>query len=161
MSAHRTPDLLFDYASSVDRNGISVIIAGAGGAAHAGGAHYGGGPTGKVCAKMSIRAGYRCTCHYLIDCPKKQEASEKAKGQHRQTLAPVEAQHGAGLRGKVCAKMSVRAGFRCACHYLTNCPKKQRVSEKAEGQHRQTLAPVEAYYGEVDHCGLPVSCTWF
>jgi len=34
VSAHRTPDLLFDYASSAENGGIEVIIAGAGGAAH-------------------------------------------------------------------------------------------------------------------------------
>lgn len=34
VSAHRTPDLLFDYASSAAARGIKVIIAGAGGAAH-------------------------------------------------------------------------------------------------------------------------------
>lgn len=34
VSAHRTPDLLFEYASSADERGIEVIIAGAGGAAH-------------------------------------------------------------------------------------------------------------------------------
>jgi 5-(carboxyamino)imidazole ribonucleotide mutase len=34
VSAHRTPDLLFDYASSAESRGIEVIIAGAGGAAH-------------------------------------------------------------------------------------------------------------------------------
>ena len=34
VSAHRTPDLLFEYASSAKERGISVIIAGAGGAAH-------------------------------------------------------------------------------------------------------------------------------
>ena len=34
ISAHRTPDLLFDYASSVESQGIEIIIAGAGGAAH-------------------------------------------------------------------------------------------------------------------------------
>lgn len=34
VSAHRTPDLLFDYASSAAGRGIKVIIAGAGGAAH-------------------------------------------------------------------------------------------------------------------------------
>jgi 5-(carboxyamino)imidazole ribonucleotide mutase len=34
VSAHRTPDLLFDYASSAESRGIRVIIAGAGGAAH-------------------------------------------------------------------------------------------------------------------------------
>jgi 5-(carboxyamino)imidazole ribonucleotide mutase len=34
VSAHRTPDLLFEYASSAERRGIAVIIAGAGGAAH-------------------------------------------------------------------------------------------------------------------------------
>jgi 5-(carboxyamino)imidazole ribonucleotide mutase len=34
VSAHRTPDLLFEYASSAENRGIEVIIAGAGGAAH-------------------------------------------------------------------------------------------------------------------------------
>lgn len=34
VSAHRTPDLLFDYASSARTRGLKVIIAGAGGAAH-------------------------------------------------------------------------------------------------------------------------------
>ena len=34
VSAHRTPDLLFEYAESASERGIEVIIAGAGGAAH-------------------------------------------------------------------------------------------------------------------------------
>jgi len=34
VSAHRTPDRLFEYASSAEQRGIEVIIAGAGGAAH-------------------------------------------------------------------------------------------------------------------------------
>jgi 5-(carboxyamino)imidazole ribonucleotide mutase len=34
VSAHRTPDFLFEYASSAEKRGIEVIIAGAGGAAH-------------------------------------------------------------------------------------------------------------------------------
>jgi 5-(carboxyamino)imidazole ribonucleotide mutase len=34
VSAHRTPDLLFDYAKSAADRGLQVIIAGAGGAAH-------------------------------------------------------------------------------------------------------------------------------
>ena len=34
VSAHRTPDLLFDYAEQAERRGMQVIIAGAGGAAH-------------------------------------------------------------------------------------------------------------------------------
>ena len=34
VSAHRTPDLLFEYASSAEKREIEVIIAGAGGAAH-------------------------------------------------------------------------------------------------------------------------------
>ena len=33
ISAHRTPDLMFEYARSAKANGIDVIIAGAGGAA--------------------------------------------------------------------------------------------------------------------------------
>jgi len=34
VSAHRTPDKLFDYADSANARGLRVIIAGAGGAAH-------------------------------------------------------------------------------------------------------------------------------
>lgn len=34
VSAHRTPDKLFDYAETAEARGIEVIIAGAGGAAH-------------------------------------------------------------------------------------------------------------------------------
>jgi 5-(carboxyamino)imidazole ribonucleotide mutase len=34
VSAHRTPDLLFDYAGGAEARGLRVIIAGAGGAAH-------------------------------------------------------------------------------------------------------------------------------
>jgi len=34
ISAHRTPDLLFEYATEAENRGIEVVIAGAGGAAH-------------------------------------------------------------------------------------------------------------------------------
>ena len=34
VSAHRTPEVMFDYAKNAKTNGIKVIIAGAGGAAH-------------------------------------------------------------------------------------------------------------------------------
>lgn len=34
VSAHRTPDLMFEYASGARKRGLKVIIAGAGGAAH-------------------------------------------------------------------------------------------------------------------------------
>lgn len=34
VSAHRTPDKLFDYAEAAESRGLEVIIAGAGGAAH-------------------------------------------------------------------------------------------------------------------------------
>jgi len=34
VSAHRTPDLLFEYADEAEKRGLEVIIAGAGGAAH-------------------------------------------------------------------------------------------------------------------------------
>ena len=34
VSAHRTPDWMFEYASTAEARGLSVIIAGAGGAAH-------------------------------------------------------------------------------------------------------------------------------
>lgn len=34
VSAHRTPDLLFEYAAGAEGRGLEVVIAGAGGAAH-------------------------------------------------------------------------------------------------------------------------------
>lgn len=34
VSAHRTPDLLFEYAEQAEERGLKCIIAGAGGAAH-------------------------------------------------------------------------------------------------------------------------------
>jgi len=34
VSAHRTPDLMFEYAESARQRGLQVIVAGAGGAAH-------------------------------------------------------------------------------------------------------------------------------
>ena len=34
VSAHRTPDLLFEYAAHAEERGLEIIIAGAGGAAH-------------------------------------------------------------------------------------------------------------------------------
>ncbi|HEX6628970.1 MAG TPA: 5-(carboxyamino)imidazole ribonucleotide mutase [Gemmatimonadaceae bacterium] len=34
VSAHRTPDLLFEYSTSAEQRGIRVVIAGAGGSAH-------------------------------------------------------------------------------------------------------------------------------
>ena len=34
VSAHRTPELMFEYARTAEKRGIEVIIAGAGGAAH-------------------------------------------------------------------------------------------------------------------------------
>lgn len=34
VSAHRTPDLLFEFAKSAESRGVEVVIAGAGGAAH-------------------------------------------------------------------------------------------------------------------------------
>lgn len=34
VSAHRTPDRLFDYAKQAEKSGLEILIAGAGGAAH-------------------------------------------------------------------------------------------------------------------------------
>ena len=34
ISAHRTPDLMFEFAENASKNGFKIIIAGAGGAAH-------------------------------------------------------------------------------------------------------------------------------
>lgn len=45
VSAHRTPDLLFEYSASARERGLEVVIAGAGGAAHL---------PGMVAAKTSL-----------------------------------------------------------------------------------------------------------
>ncbi|HET6497751.1 MAG TPA: 5-(carboxyamino)imidazole ribonucleotide mutase, partial [Coriobacteriia bacterium] len=45
VSAHRTPDAMFEYARSAEARGIEVIVAGAGGAAHL---------PGMVAAKTSL-----------------------------------------------------------------------------------------------------------
>ncbi len=45
VSAHRTPDLMFEYAASARARGLKVIIAGAGGAAHL---------PGMIAAKTSV-----------------------------------------------------------------------------------------------------------
>lgn len=45
VSAHRTPDLLFEYAATARERGLQVVIAGAGGAAHL---------PGMVAAKTSL-----------------------------------------------------------------------------------------------------------
>ena len=34
ISAHRTPDRMYEYASNAEKNNVGVIIAGAGGSAH-------------------------------------------------------------------------------------------------------------------------------
>src|SRR5579863_9353432 len=34
ISAHRTPDAMFEYAASAEKRGLEIIIAGAGGSAH-------------------------------------------------------------------------------------------------------------------------------
>jgi 5-(carboxyamino)imidazole ribonucleotide mutase len=53
VSAHRTPDLLFEYASTAAERGLEVIIAGAGGAAHL---------PGMTAAKTALPgSAYRCS----------------------------------------------------------------------------------------------------
>src|SRR3546814_4207860 len=47
VSAHRTPDVLFDYAASAQSRGLREIIAGAGGAAHL---------PGMLAAKTTVRS---------------------------------------------------------------------------------------------------------
>ena len=57
VSAHRTPDLLFEYASTAEQRGLKAIIAGAGGAAHL---------PGMLAAKTQIPVlGVPVPSHYL------------------------------------------------------------------------------------------------
>ena len=57
VSAHRTPDLLFEYASTAEKHGLKAIIAGAGGAAHL---------PGMLAAKTQIPVlGVPVPSHYL------------------------------------------------------------------------------------------------
>src|SRR5438093_8127320 len=53
VSAHRTPDQLFEYAGSAERRGLEVIIAAAGGAAHLPGAP----PPRPPCPSLGVRLG--------------------------------------------------------------------------------------------------------
>ncbi|GMA56317.1 hypothetical protein GCM10025858_08200 [Alicyclobacillus sacchari] len=46
VSAHRTPDYMFEYAAEASERGLAVIVAGAGGAAHL---------PGMVAAKTTLR----------------------------------------------------------------------------------------------------------
>jgi 5-(carboxyamino)imidazole ribonucleotide mutase len=52
VSAHRTPERMFDYAKNAHTKGIKVIIAGAGGAAHLPG----------MTASFNATTGYWCSC---------------------------------------------------------------------------------------------------
>src|ERR1700679_2210614 len=66
VSAHRTPDLLFEYADAAVGRGLRVIIAGAGGAAYRADAE--GCPcrdAGDWCGRRDERwaAGYRDACY--------------------------------------------------------------------------------------------------
>ena len=57
VSAHRTPDLLFDYAGQAQARGLACIIAGAGGAAHL---------PGMLAAKTAVPVlGVPVPSHYL------------------------------------------------------------------------------------------------
>lgn len=57
VSAHRTPDLLFEYASQAQARGLACIIAGAGGAAHL---------PGMLAAKTTLPVlGVPVPSHYL------------------------------------------------------------------------------------------------
>jgi len=68
VSAHRTPDLMFKFAEDAKENGVQVIIAGAGGAAHL---------PGMVAAKttlpvLGVPVPSKVKIHYcpLCKCPK-------------------------------------------------------------------------------------------
>ena len=52
VSAHRTPEKMFDYGKNAHTRGVAVIIAGAGGAAHL---------PGNGCFTFTITS-YWCTC---------------------------------------------------------------------------------------------------
>ena len=82
VSAHRTPDLLFDYAASAEGRGLKVLIAGAGGAAHL---------PGMAAAKTILPVlGGVVNWHKGLPCRKQQGRAVQTKGgrrrhrQHRQ-----------------------------------------------------------------------------
>ncbi|CAN5329196.1 5-(carboxyamino)imidazole ribonucleotide mutase [soil metagenome] len=56
VSAHRTPDLLFEYASGAESRGLKVIIAGAGGAAHLPGMCASKTPLPVLCVPVQSKA---------------------------------------------------------------------------------------------------------
>ena len=55
VSAHRTPEKMMEYSKNAHKNGISVIIAGAGGAAHLPG----------MVASIDVLAGKRTIFDYI------------------------------------------------------------------------------------------------
>ncbi len=70
VSAHRTPDLLAEYAKSAEERGLDVIIAGAGGAAHLPGmlAAFGPIPVLGVPVESSIMRGTD-SLHSIVQMP--------------------------------------------------------------------------------------------
>ena len=61
VSAHRTPDRLWDYGKTAVERGLQVIIAGAGGAAHL---------PGMMASKKMWRHSqciFRCHCHCFVE----------------------------------------------------------------------------------------------
>ena len=69
VSAHRTPDLLFEYASGAEARGLEVLIAGAGGAAHLPGMTAAktvlpvlGVPVESAACRASTRCSRSCRC---------------------------------------------------------------------------------------------------
>ncbi len=69
VSAHRTPQLLADYATSAKERGLKVIIAGAGGAAHLPGmtAAFTSLPVLGVSGAVACVVGHRLSLFYRSD----------------------------------------------------------------------------------------------
>ena len=83
VSAHRTPDLLFEYAASARANGLACIIAGAGGAAHL---------PGMLAAKTTIPVlGVPVPSHYLKGMDSLLSIAQMPKGVPVATFAIGEA----------------------------------------------------------------------
>ena len=106
VSAHRTPDLMFDYAKTARERGLQAIIAGAGGAAHL---------PGMVAAQTTLRA--RRARAQQISARRRFAAVHCANAQRR-------------ARCHLCHRRSRRSQRRPICHRVA-CQPRQRLSAKA------------------------------
>jgi 5-(carboxyamino)imidazole ribonucleotide mutase len=125
VSAHRTPDLLFDYASTAAERGLKAIIAGAGGAAHL---------PGMLAAKSILPVlGVPVQSKALSGNDSLLSIVQMPKGIPVATFAIGEA--GRGQRGAVCRRHArhKRRGAGAAPQRIPSNPGRQSAGHEAAG----------------------------